>query len=122
MPNYIDPKILGSLLGGVGPMSNRDMSISEAQKALLAEANKKSGTMTDQDYSAYGNLAAPSIPMGAAGAAGAISDIEQLAAQSALGMKAEANPYLDQAVSKADGRGGMTDQDVDELIATYGGK
>ena len=43
MPNYIDPKILGSLLGGVGPMSSRDMSISEAQKALLAEANKKSG-------------------------------------------------------------------------------
>jgi hypothetical protein len=119
MPNYIDPKILGSLLGGVGPMSNRDMSISEAQKALLAEANKKSGAMTDQDYSAYGNLAAPSAPMGAAGA---ISDIEQLAAQSALGMKAEANPYLDQAVSKADGRAGMTDQDVDELIATYGGK
>ena len=108
MPNYIDPKILGSLLGGVGPMSNRDMSISEAQKALLAEANKKSGAMTDQDYSAYGNLAAPSIPMGAAGAAGAISDIEQLAAQSALGMK--------------DGQGAMTDQDVDELIATYGGK
>ena len=105
MPNYIDPKILGSLLGGVGPMSSRDMSISEAQKALLAEANKKSGAMTDQDYSAYGNLAAPSIPMGAAGA---ISDIEQLAAQSALGMK--------------DGQGAMTDQDVDELIATYGGK
>ena len=46
--------------------------------------------------------------MGATGAAGAISDIEQLAAQSALGMK--------------DGQGAMTDQDVDELIATYGGK
>ena len=105
MPNYIDPRALGGLLGGVGPMPSRDMSISEAQKALLAEANKKSGTMTDQDYSAYGNLAAPSA---APPAAAAISDIEQLAAQSALGMK--------------DAQGAMTDQDVDELIATYGGK
>ena len=94
MPNYIDPRALGGLLGGVG-------------------------TMTDQDYSAYGNLAAPSA---APPAAAAISDIEQLAAQSALGMKARANPYLDQAVSKADGQTAMTDQDVDELIATYGGK
>jgi len=80
MPNYIDPRALGGLLGGVG-------------------------TMTDQDYSAYGNLAAPSA---APPAAAAISDIEQLAAQSALGMK--------------DAQGAMTDQDVDELIATYGGK
>ena len=101
MPNYIDPRMLGSLLGGVGPMSSRDMSISEAQKALLAEANKKAGTMTDQDYSAYGNLAAPITSQ-------VYSDMKQLEAQPALGMK--------------DGQGAMTDQDVDELIATYGGK